>query len=186
MRQRLPLLEPSMVINKNNERAQVPGRTSSSGYLPSDEPVIGCIRERALSFQGFASGHLLESLQVVKYQPGQSYGAHYDWGISSEDLEVTDRVTTFFAILKGDCEHCGTHFPFLKVDWCSENDQWCRLIDCDASSAINGTVFKALEGSAIFWRNLDDAGVGDPRVLHEGMMVESGEKIGLNIWTRDG
>ncbi|KAI1778043.1 oxidoreductase-like protein [Hypoxylon cercidicola] len=182
----LPLLKPSMVINKNNEQAQVPGRTSSSGFLPSDEPVIGCIRQRALSFQGYASVHLLESLQVVSYQPGQQYGAHYDWGISSEDLEVAERITTFFAILKGDCEHCGTHFPYLKVDWGSEDDQWCRLIDCEASSAKNGTVFQALEGSAVFWRNLDDAGVGDPRVLHEGMMVESGEKIGLNIWTRDG
>ncbi|XXH04029.1 hypothetical protein Hte_010440 [Hypoxylon texense] len=182
----LPLLKPSMVRNKNNEQAQTPGRTSSSGFLPSDEPVISCIRQRALTFQGYASDHLLESLQVVQYQPGQQYGAHYDWGVASEDLGTTDRVTTFFGILKGDCEHCGTHFPYLKVDWSGENDRWCRLIDCEASSAKNGTVFRALEGNAIFWRNLDDAGVGDPRVLHEGMMVERGEKIGLNIWTRDG
>ncbi|KAI1379817.1 oxidoreductase-like protein [Hypoxylon crocopeplum] len=182
----LPLLKPSTVVNKNNEQEQVPGRTSSSAFLPSEDPVISCIRQRALTFQGHAPAHVLEPLQVVKYQPGQQYGAHYDWGVSSKELGTADRMTTFFAILKGDCEHCGTHFPYLNVDWSGENDEWCRLIDCEISSVKNGTVFNALEGSAVFWRNLDDAGVGDPRVLHEGMKVESGEKIGLNVWTRGG
>ncbi|KAI0179375.1 oxidoreductase-like protein [Hypoxylon sp. FL1284] len=181
-----PLLKPSMVLSKGNEQKQVPGRTSSSGFLPSDEPVVRCIRQRALSFQGFAAAPLLESLQVVKYEPGQRYGVHYDWGVASEVWDGADRATTFFAVLRGDCERCGTRFPYLNVDWSAEDGRWCGIVDCEVSSVANGTVFRALEGSAVFWRNLDDAGVGDPRVLHEGVVVESGEKIGLNIWTRDG
>jgi prolyl 4-hydroxylase len=43
--------------------------------------------------------------------------------------------------------------------------------------------FRAIEGSAVFWKNLDEKGRGDRRTLHAGLPVQNGTKIGLNIWT---
>lgn len=40
-----------------------------------------------------------------------------------------------------------------------------------------------LEGSALFWRNLDEEGKGREDVLHAGLPAVGGEKVGLNIWT---
>lgn len=46
-----------------------------------------------------------------------------------------------------------------------------------------GVRFKPVKGSAVFWVNIRD-GVGDKRVVHAGLPVGEGEKIGMNIWPR--
>ncbi|KAH8678554.1 hypothetical protein BX600DRAFT_546082 [Xylariales sp. PMI_506] len=182
----MPLLKPSFIHDQNSGGPKrTPKRTSSSAFLPSDDAVVNCIRQRALTFQGHRPARLLESLQVVRYTEGQRFNMHYDWGKPVEGYG--DRETTFFATLMGDCERCGTHFPRIDIDWTGKDrDEWCRFIECEGNPVQNGTVFRAFEGGAVFWRNMDDDGVGDKRNLHGGMPLVSGEKIGLNIWTRQG
>jgi len=46
-----------------------------------------------------------------------------------------------------------------------------------------GLLVKPRRGNAIFWNNLLANGSGDTRVAHAGLQVESGTKIGLNIWS---
>jgi prolyl 4-hydroxylase len=181
----MPLLRPSYIHDQStNNPALTHKRTSTSAFLPSADPVVSCIRQRALTFQGHHTAGLLESLQVVRYTEGQRFNMHYDWGKPIEGYG--DRETTFFATLLGQCERCGTHFPRLELDWSrKDRDEWCRFVECETDQK-NGTVFRAFEGGAVFWRNMDDDGVGDKRNLHGGMPLASGEKIGLNIWTRQG
>jgi prolyl 4-hydroxylase len=62
---------------------------------------------------------------------------------------------------------------------------WCKFVDCDEEWE-NGVTFRAVEGNAVFWENLKEDGMGDERTLHKGVKVESGEKVGMNIWTREG
>lgn len=123
---------------------------------------------------------------MVHYGPSEHFALHKDWGRLSPAGH--ERTTTFFGFLKAECNECGTHFPHLEFDRAAggpdAEEDWCRLLECESSK--NGTVFRALQGSAVFWRNLDDDGVGDGRTLHAGLPPESGEKIGLNIWTRQG
>jgi prolyl 4-hydroxylase len=43
-----------------------------------------------------------------------------------------------------------------------------------------------VEGSALFWVNLDAAGEGRLDLLHAGLPATGGEKVGLNVWTELG
>lgn len=184
-----PLLQPSFVFAKKETdltRKRSSERSSSSAFLRGPDPVVDCVRQRASLFQGHAPLSHMETLQMVHYGPSQHFALHKDWGRLSPAGH--ERATTFFAFLKAECNECGTHFPHLQLDWSKSGPQAeedrCRLVEC--TSLKNGTVFRALAGSAVFWRNLDDNGAGDERVLHAGLPPESGEKIGLNIWTRQG
>jgi prolyl 4-hydroxylase len=117
----------------------------------------------------------MENLQVVRYHQSQEYQAHYDW-----ENKSNNRETSFFGILEADCDHCGTQFPLMAADWSLEDDRWCELVEC---GDVKTLTFKAVAGSAIFWRNLHMNGTGDSRTLHAGLPVYNGTKIGLNIWT---
>lgn len=185
-----PLLQPSFVFARKDgdlsgKRSRE--RSSSSAFIRGPDPVVDCVRERASRFQGLnAPLSHMETLQVVHYGPSEHFALHKDWGRLSPAGH--ERSTTFFGFLKAECDECGTHFPLLELDWANIDaevkQEWCRLVECPSSK--NGTIFRPLEGSAVFWRNLDDNGVGDERVLHAGLPPVSGEKIGLNIWTRQG
>jgi prolyl 4-hydroxylase len=66
-----------------------------------------------------------------------------------------------------------------------EEGKWCEYIDCDEEWE-KGVTFRPVEGNAVFWVNLQEDGHGDERVLHAGLPVTSGKKLGMNIWTREG
>jgi len=40
-----------------------------------------------------------------------------------------------------------------------------------------------VEGSAVFWANLDPGLEGRRDMLHAGLPAVGGEKVGLNVWT---
>lgn len=46
-----------------------------------------------------------------------------------------------------------------------------------------GIIFKPIAGNAIFWENMRRDGSGYWESWHAGLPVESGVKIGLNIWS---
>ena len=75
----------------------------------------------------------------------------------------------------------GTTFPLLDAP---KDERWCQYIDCDLP-LDEGVTFLPIPGNAVFWVNLV-GGRGDQRVIHSGSVVTSGEKVGLNIWTREG
>lgn len=43
-------------------------------------------------------------------------------------------------------------------------------------------MFKPIKGNAVYWENMRSDGTGYEESWHAGLPVESGEKIGLNIW----
>lgn len=57
-------------------------RSSMSAVLPRD-PVVGCIEERSVEFQGFMPKYHLEGIQVVKYTIGDHFRPHFDVSQSS-------------------------------------------------------------------------------------------------------
>ncbi|CAK7229123.1 hypothetical protein SEUCBS140593_007140 [Sporothrix eucalyptigena] len=181
-------------------------RTSQSAYVPRDA-VLHCIEERAVAFQGYdIVREQLEPLQLVKYAPGEQYHFHTDWIARPAEQVVHaaasnggNRLSSFFAYVhvgedaNGNATTGGgTSFPLLDAP---KNEEWCRrgLVDCDAPWE-SGLTFRPVAGNAIFWRNLEPESVlstngaqeGDFRTLHAGLPIGTGEKIGLNIWTREG
>ncbi|CAK7230998.1 hypothetical protein SCUCBS95973_007763 [Sporothrix curviconia] len=193
--------------DKNGEAAaRNVARTSQSAYVLRDA-VLHCIEERAAAFQGYdVVREQLEPLQLVKYAPGEQYHLHTDWIArpAEQRMHATassggNRLSSFFAYVHvGDDAQGnattggGTIFPLLDAP---KNEEWCRrgIVDCDAPWE-SGLTFRPIAGNAIFWRNLQPQSVvstsgeqvGDFRTLHAGLPIGAGEKIGLNIWTREG
>ena len=58
-------------------------------------------------------------------------------------------------------------------------------MDCDEEWG-RGVTFRPVVGNAVYWVNLDTEGRGDPKTIHAGLPVVGGEKLGMNIWTREG
>ena len=154
--------------------------------------MVQCIESRALSFQSPSTPRShLEPLQLVKYAPTEHYHFHTDWFTSAAHASPEvggNRVTSFFVYVHVEEGTVGGGTNFPRVDappggegwWCSEG-----IVDCDEEWE-RGVTFRPVEGNAVFWANLDEDGRGDERVLHAGLPVVSGGKVGMNIWTREG
>lgn len=171
-------------------------RTSSSTTVGADA-VTNCISRRAARFQGLDKpiAHL-EPIQLVHYSVGEQYHFHTDW--FPEDATVPtghagvprggNRVSSFFAYVDAsdDIAGGGTHFPKLPA---KSGEGWCRFVECD-DQWDRGVTFRAVAGNAVYWTNLvkgpDGNPKGDDRVLHAGLPVIRGSKLGMNIWSKEG
>ncbi|KAH0844805.1 oxidoreductase [Fonsecaea pedrosoi] len=159
----------------------------SKSATASRDAVTRCIEERALLFQGYDTPRThLEPLQLVRYHTNETYDLHTDWFTSPAQTTRShggNRLSSFFAYVKAsaDISGGGTTFPLLDVP---KDERWCEYIDCD-TPFDEGVTFLPIPGNAVFWVNMV-AGRGDQRVIHSGSVVTSGEKVGLNIWTREG
>ncbi|KAG9239731.1 2OG-Fe(II) oxygenase superfamily protein [Amylocarpus encephaloides] len=174
----------SAVSDESGTQGQRSTRTSQSASVVRD-PIVRCIENRALKFQGFDTPRThLEPLQLVKYSQNQQYHLHTDW--FEAESQITNefggnRESSFFVYVKSDnVTGGGTNFPMLEAP---RDERWCGFVDCD-EAWDNGVTFRPLRGSAVFWQNLGSDGMGDPATLHAGLPVTHGEKIGMNIWTR--
>lgn len=166
-------------------------RTSQSTTLPPSDAVVACIESRALAFQGLDStprSHL-EPLQLVRYAPTEHYHFHTDWFPSPAHAAPDmggNRVSSFFVYVRVDEGTTGGGTNFPRVD-APRGEAWCAegFVDCDEEWE-RGVTFRPVEGNAVFWVNLLEGGRGDERVLHAGLPVVTGGKVGMNIWTREG
>lgn len=129
-----------------------------------------------------------EFLQLVRYERGGRFGLHQDWfhGLKKTTLNGTERsynrFCTVFAYLADDCVGGGTYFPHIPaVPAGSDDDKFSReMVDAETGK---GLVVKPKRGNAVFWINLHMNGTGDERVRHAGLPVESGVKLGINLWS---
>lgn len=153
-------------------------RNSSTAFLPRVDPIVRCLMKRAAELQGCVPLDLVETPQMTYYVDGQQYKPHHDW-LEVKDGKVANRESTVFAILDADCSDCGTRFPYVEVDWSSQDEEWCKWFECQNTTLTT----KPVPGSALFWRNTRLDGSGDWRTLHAGLPISHGVKAGLNIWT---
>jgi hypothetical protein len=133
----------------------------------------------AVAEAGVENGLMLERLKIQRYGPGGRYTHHYDW----QGAGLVDRVSSFMVYVDANCTGGGTGFPRLARP---RSRHWCRFIDCETPENISekqGVVFKPVRGNAVFWENLRADGTGYMETWHAGLPVETGTKIGLNIWS---
>ncbi len=150
-------LEPTEDVN----------RTSfTSNLLRSQTPTVSMIEQRATNFTLLPLTNI-EPLQIVRYEPGQFYRAHYDFFEPSDPQNAKplarggQRMFTFFVYLNDIDDGSGcTRFPRLDL---KVNPQ---------------------EGKAIFWRNVNGEGEVDMKTFHGGEPPDKHVKYGLNIWIR--
>lgn len=136
---------------------------------------------------------------MVRYEPGQKYDLHTDFWPERQVLKDGtrfNRLASFFVFLRDECEGGETNFPLVeaeavrgvkKEDEVDEKlEKWFKgkVARGEVDGVRQGVKFKPIQGNGIFWVNLNGEGREDWRVVHGGLPVVEGEKIGMNLWPR--
>ncbi|PYH84416.1 hypothetical protein BO82DRAFT_329764 [Aspergillus uvarum CBS 121591] len=182
--ERLHLLEksepgftPASIYNPETNEATTDNtyRRSVTASLPRD-PVTRCIESRAAAIQHWNPNMALEPLTVQRYEKDGFFLHHLD---ALPAGGFPNRRTTLNIWLDGNCTGGGTHFPMIPR-W--EDPALCdRVLDCDCVE--NGTVFRPIAGNALFWENIGPDGSVYEEMVHAGLPVTGGLKVGLNVWS---
>ncbi|OQE41271.1 hypothetical protein PENCOP_c005G06667 [Penicillium coprophilum] len=166
---------PSVVYRQGVSSNDENFRKSENAWPPRDE-VLQCIEQRAIRYQNLDSNLLMEQLSLQLYRENGFFSYHHDQFDSPPNR--LNRYSTYNVFLKGDCTGGGTHFPLIPRP---EESAWCNYIDCESTEP--GVIFKPIAGSAVYWVNIREDGLGYRETLHAGMPVTSGTKVGMNIWS---
>lgn len=132
----------------------------------------------------------------MRYLPSQRYDLHTDYWTQHQITTVEEgtakgmpvyfnRVASFFVFLRDNCTEGYTYFPLVEPGSVDLEALYGGKVERgEMDGETMGVRFKPIRGNALFWVNLDEDGKGDTRVVHAGLPVGEGEKIGLNIWPR--
>ncbi|KAF2730161.1 hypothetical protein EJ04DRAFT_580072 [Polyplosphaeria fusca] len=196
-----PDFEDSVISHYSGLR-KVTGRTSQSAPLEPDLPLVSCILGRARKFMGsmLLPHEPFSTPQLVRYFPSQKYDLHTDFWPAHQLMpdgsgRLFNRVASFFVFLRANCTDGYTYFPEVDVlDRDAERSGggggnlgavWKGKAERgERQGEKKGVRFKPIAGNALFWVNLDGKGRGDQRLIHAGLPVGEGEKVGMNLWPR--
>ena len=153
-----PWLQQSLVIDpRTGGQMRNPIRTSDSmsfGYV-QEGPAVHALNRRIAAATG-TDAKQGESLQVLRYRPGQEYKPHFD----ALAGEPNQRILTMLVYLSDDYQ--GGETLFLRT----------------------GLRFKGKKGDALLFRNALPDGRADEMTQHAGLPVTAGEKIIASRWIR--
>lgn len=156
------LFKRSSTVCDDPEGCAVVERTSSSAAVPKSVTTDAVqMRGRELTMLPVA-----ETVQVVRYEPGQEYKPHldaFDWSNGKHALAQYDgrqREATILVYLDAPEAGGETVFPEL------------------------GLRVAPIPRAALFWRNVRPDGSIDRRTLHGGAPVMRGVKYAANLWFR--
>lgn len=138
------------------------GRTSSNSWCNKDceeHPDVASITSKIETITGVSRLNF-ESFQVLRYEDGQHYKTHHDFGADDVKLACGPRILTLFLYLSDVEEGGETAFPSL------------------------GIKVKPKRGKALLWPSTLDSNleVQDPRTMHEAKPVVQGLKYAANSW----
>ena len=145
-------------------------RTSTTAWCSVDticgkDPIVLAVTARIEKLTGIPANYS-EHLQFLRYQEGQRYATHHDYGDNMIGRPAGVRILTVFLYLNDyGLTGGGTNFP---------------------ETSGNLTV-QPKAGRAVLWPSVLDAqpGVKDPRTVHQALPVEQGVKYGTNAWIHE-
>jgi prolyl 4-hydroxylase len=149
----------STVVDTTGKDVVDAARTSSTFFMPNDDPVIVELRRKAAAKAGVPESHV-EGLQLVRYAKGEQYKFHYDY---------------FDAIRHNQREH--TFLVYL-------ND---FNLDEGGSTIFKlyGIKVYPKTGRCVWFRDMIDGALNE-KSLHSGEEVLSDKvKFAVNIWIRE-
>lgn len=176
-----PKLRPStLALRKGETEENTKGiRTSSGTFISaSDDPtgVLDYIEQKIARATMIPREHG-ESFNVLRYEIGQKYSAHYDaFNPAEYGPQKSQRVATFLLYLTNVEEGGETMFPFengLNMD-----------IGYDFEKCI-GLKLKPRQGDGLLFYSVFTNGTIDPTSLHGSCPVIRGEKWVATKWIRD-
>jgi prolyl 4-hydroxylase len=152
-----------------------PARTSSQAWLPVAFGIGKKLEQLAADLLHFPVGSC-ERVQVLRYQVGEFYKAHFDYfNPEFYGPQTSNRAVTVFVYLT-DVEGGHTWFP--------NADGKRELEGSDFGGCKRGLLFRPKKRSAVVFYNMHPNGTFDEHSLHGGCPVTSGEKWAATLWFR--
>ncbi|KAL0817676.1 hypothetical protein Bca101_074120 [Brassica carinata] len=182
-------LQRSAVADNDNGDSQVSDVRTSSGTFISKgkDPIVSGIEDKLSTWTFLPKGLYTlwltengEDLQVLRYEHGQKYDAHFDYFHDKVNIaRGGHRIATVLMYLSNVTKGGETVFPDavessrLKVS-VNKDD----LSDC----AKKGIAVKPKKGDALLFFNLHQDATPDTLSLHGGCPVIEGEKWSATKW----
>lgn len=175
--------ESTTLDRSTGQHTTHPDRTSSTCYLPGEDPIVRAVQARAAALLHVPASHS-EPLQLTRYRKDQEYKPHFDYfEPGTEAHRDTDH---------GYLDSAGEPVPNQRV-----TTLFVYLTEPppEGRACAGGTVFPECgyevvptKGAAVLFHNVDEIGREDPTALHGGVVNRCDDdtytKIGLNIWFR--
>jgi prolyl 4-hydroxylase len=116
---------------------------------------------------------------VLKYELGQKYNIHHDYGADDVKLACGPRILTFFLYLSGKSIALSVALPFLLCMGFVDVEEGGETAFPHIPLAV-----KPKKGSAILWPSVLDVNpeAQDGRTMHEAKPVIKGLKFAANSW----
>lgn len=171
-------MEKSMVAdNDSGKSVASQARTSSGTFLAKREDEIVSAIEKRVAAWTFLPEENAESLQVLRYETGQKYDAHFDYFHDRNNLKLGgQRVATVLMYLTDVKKGGETVFPDAEGSHLQYKDEtWS---ECSRS----GLAVKPKKGDALLFFNLHVNATADTGSLHGSCPVIEGEKWSATKW----
>ncbi|KAL4448907.1 hypothetical protein ABPG77_007624 [Micractinium sp. CCAP 211/92] len=152
-------------------------RTSKGTFLErGQDEVVAAIEERIARWTLLPVGNG-EGLQVLNYQPGQEYQAHWDYFFDKQNGESNggNRYATVLMYLNDVEEGGETVFPNIPAPG---GDNGPTFSEC----ARKHLAAKPRKGSAVLFHSIKPTGEMERRSLHTACPVIRGEKWSAPKW----
>ena len=154
-----PWLEPAMIYAATGEGMRDPHRDSDNMVIaPMTEDLVVHSINRTIAAATATGVTWGEPLHILRYRPGQQYRPHHDAHAFAPKEQR--RLATALLYLNDDYAGGETEFPELGI-------------------RVRGQV-----GDLLIFHNLDTDGLPDPRMIHAGLPITSGEKWLATRWIR--
>lgn len=165
-----PFLKRSDVIDPDSRQDGMTSsvRTSSGTYLPFHlvDIISRYIEQKII----LASGEDLdrsEPMSILRYEPGEYYLPHFDY--------FDPRLTVSEGLLEDGGQRTASAVTYLSIPSAGGGTRFPKL----------GLAVAPAPGATLWFRNCDSSGNIDPRSLHAGDAVDTGEKWVVTKWFRE-
>ncbi|TKV90735.1 hypothetical protein SEVIR_9G048200v4 [Setaria viridis] len=171
-------MEKSMVADNDSGKSVMSQvRTSSGTFLAKHEDEIVSGIEKRVAAWTFLPEENAESMQVLHYEIGQKYDAHFDYFHDKNNLKRGGhRIATVLMYLSDVKKGGETVFPSAEGGHLQYKDEtWS---DC----ARSGLAVKPKKGDALLFFSLHVNATTDTSSLHGSCPVIEGEKWSATKW----
>ncbi|KAE8715269.1 putative prolyl 4-hydroxylase 10 [Hibiscus syriacus] len=172
------MAKSTVVDNETGKSKDSSVRTSSGMFLTrGQDKIIRDIEERIADYT-FIPVENGEGLQVLRYEVGQKYDAHFDYFLDEFNTKNGGQRMATILMYLSDVEEGGeTIFPAAKgnisaVPW------WNELSECGKQ----GLAVKPKMGDALLFWSMRPDGTLDPSSLHGACPVIKGNKWSCPKW----
>ncbi|XP_010524775.1 PREDICTED: probable prolyl 4-hydroxylase 4 [Tarenaya hassleriana] len=175
------LKRSAVADNDNGESTVSDVRTSSGTFISkAKDPIVSGIEDK-ISTWTFLPKENGEDIQVLRYEYGQKYDAHFDYFHDKVNIaRGGHRIATVLMYLSNVTKGGETVFPDAEEPHHRKLSDYNKedLSDC----AKKGIAVKPKKGDALLFFNLHLDAVPDAMSLHGGCPVVEGEKWSATKW----